>query len=205
MSMENQMKMKYYMIDADLLETIIELMLESVETSGVQGDRDNVMFFTWLYDELVELPQLRNVHKYALDNKRKILKNTKKELTDEEIKILHYLNHMIEATADKTKSTNKKSKQARNIIKEEAEKIVDDIKRKSSMKKQMSLKEIKEFLIDDPELTNEERMDLYYEEHLRIKQEKEEKRLSRGAKPLDQIMKELGILPAEGSDKKKNK
>jgi hypothetical protein len=69
----------------------------------------------------------------------------------------------------------------------------------------MSLDEIKEYLIDDPELTNEERFDLYYEEHKRIEWDKEQKRLARGAKPLDQIMEELGILPYEPKNKKKKK
>ena len=67
----------------------------------------------------------------------------------------------------------------------------------------MSLDEIKEYLIDDPELTNEERMDLYYEEHLREQRAKERRRLERGAKPLDEIMKELNIKPSNWKPKKK--
>ena len=63
----------------------------------------------------------------------------------------------------------------------------------------MSLDEIKEYLIDDPELTNEERMDLYYDEHLRVKRAKERKRQARGAKPLDQIMKEIGMTFSDGT------
>ena len=42
-------------------------------------------------------------------------------------------------------------------------------------------------------------MDLYYEEHLRVQKEKEEKRLVRGAKPLDEIMKDLGLTFSDGS------
>ena len=37
----------------------------------------------------------------------------------------------------------------------------------------MSLDEIKEFLIDDPELSNVERFELYYDEHDRIQREKQ--------------------------------
>ena len=46
-------------------------------------------------------------------------------------------------------------------------------------------------------------MDLYYEEYLRVKKEKEEKRQLRGAKPLDEIMKELNIKPSNWKPKKK--
>jgi len=60
----------------------------------------------------------------------------------------------------------------------------------------MSLDEIKEYLLDDEDLTNEERMDLYYEEHLREQRAKERRRLERGAKPIDQIMKELNLKPS---------
>jgi len=63
----------------------------------------------------------------------------------------------------------------------------------------MSLDEIKDYLMDDEELTNEERFDLYYEEHRREQRKKERKRLRRGAKPLDDIMKELGLKYSDGS------
>ena len=67
----------------------------------------------------------------------------------------------------------------------------------------MSLDEIKEYLLDDEELTNEERMDLYYEEHLRVKKEKERRQLKKCAKPLDKIMEELNIKPSNCKPKKK--
>ena len=63
----------------------------------------------------------------------------------------------------------------------------------------MSLDEIKDYLMDDEELTNEERFDLYYEEHRREQRTKERKRLRRGAKPLDEIMKDLGLTFSDGS------
>ena len=36
----------------------------------------------------------------------------------------------------------------------------------------MSLEEIKEMLLDDPELSDHERFELYYDEHLRVQKEK---------------------------------
>ena len=61
----------------------------------------------------------------------------------------------------------------------------------------MSLEEIKEFLLDDPDLSNEEEFDLYYEEHDRVQKEEERKKL----KSLDQICKELGIDYPENPEK----
>ena len=40
--------MKFFLIDEDLLNTLVDLMLESVETSSQVQDKDNVMYFTWL-------------------------------------------------------------------------------------------------------------------------------------------------------------
>ena len=61
----------------------------------------------------------------------------------------------------------------------------------------MSLEEIKEFLLDDPDLTTEEAFDLYYDEHRRVQRKKERKKM----KSLDQICKELGIDYPENPEK----
>tara|TARA_Y100000361_G_scaffold151385_1_gene168742 strand:- start:183 stop:812 length:630 start_codon:yes stop_codon:yes gene_type:complete len=66
----------------------------------------------------------------------------------------------------------------------------------------MSLDEIKEFLIDDPELSNEERFELYYDERERVKREKEDK----SAMSFDDMLKDIGINPyKEDSDEKSDK
>jgi hypothetical protein len=59
----------------------------------------------------------------------------------------------------------------------------------------MSLEEIKEFLLDDPELTDQERFELYYEEHDRVQQEKERKK-NKGIS-YDKMLKDLGIHPSK--------
>ena len=60
-----------------------------------------------------------------------------------------------------------------------------------------SLKEIEEFLKDDPELTDNERFELYYEERERIKKKEEiEKGFS-----LDDMCKDLGIKRNPGKKK----
>jgi hypothetical protein len=54
----------------------------------------------------------------------------------------------------------------------------------------MSLEEIEEYLLDDPELTNEERFDLYYEERERIKNAK-------SSMSYKQLLKRSGISPPD--------
>ena len=61
----------------------------------------------------------------------------------------------------------------------------------------MSLDEIKEYLLDDPELTDNERFELYYDERERQKKIKEEKKQAKKAQSLEQVMKELDIKPSD--------
>ena len=52
----------------------------------------------------------------------------------------------------------------------------------------MSLEEIKEYLLEDEELTNEEAFDLYYEEHRRVKEEK-------NSMSYEELLKKSGVKP----------
>ena len=54
----------------------------------------------------------------------------------------------------------------------------------------MSLEEIKEYLLEDDDLTDEERFDLYYEEHRRVQDEK-------NSMSYDELLKKSGLLPPE--------
>ena len=188
------------MIDSELLSTLLDLMLESIETSGNMKDKDNVMYFTWIYDELAELPQLKNAKKYMKDTKRKMIGRS--NLTEDELKMLHYLDSMIKAT-ERNKKVNpdklsKKQRDARNIIEEEAKRIKDDIRKFDIQDNHMSLDEIKEYLMDDPELTDEERFELYYQEHQRVQEEK----VAKKNMSFDAMLKKFGI---EKSNSRKNK
>ena len=55
----------------------------------------------------------------------------------------------------------------------------------------MSLEEIEEYLLDDPELSDAERFELYYEERERIKR----KKANKGALSFDDMLKKTGIAP----------
>ena len=63
----------------------------------------------------------------------------------------------------------------------------------SDVAEHCTLDEIEEMLKDDPELSDYERFELYYEEHKRVQKEKDRKKEKRNSKSLKQIMKELNI------------
>ena len=52
----------------------------------------------------------------------------------------------------------------------------------------MSLDEIKEYLLEDEELTDEERFDLYYEEHRRVQEEK-------NSMSYEELLRKSGVKP----------
>ena len=66
----------------------------------------------------------------------------------------------------------------------------------------MSLDEIKEFLLDDPELTDNERFELYYQEHDRIQREKQRKKEEKGSLSYDEMLKKLKIEPYDPKENK---
>tara|TARA_Y100001973_G_C5139808_1_gene302334 strand:+ start:150 stop:764 length:615 start_codon:yes stop_codon:yes gene_type:complete len=66
----------------------------------------------------------------------------------------------------------------------------------------MSLEEIQDYLLDDPELTDEERFELYYEERERVKRAKQKKKDARGALSYDAMLKKLKLLPPDEPKKK---
>jgi len=60
----------------------------------------------------------------------------------------------------------------------------------------MSLEEIKEYLLEDEELSDEERFDLYYEEHRRVEDKKD-------SISYEQLLKGAGVKPSNWKPKKK--
>ena len=59
----------------------------------------------------------------------------------------------------------------------------------------MSLEEIREYLLDNPELTKEEKFNLYYEKYERVQTEK-------NSFTLNQLYKQAGISPPKNKPKK---
>ena len=204
---------KYKLIKEDTMKNIIEFLDEvqfDAATDGGVEEMHKVNFCNWAINELINSPEA-----HIKDLKNSKPKKPKKksrddyvdetfmdwnlpEMDDEEYeKLVDQFDKFLREWEKEYLKKNPKSKIKRKPRKDNFNRPhIEDVNQ------YMSLDEIKEYLLDDDTLTNEERMDLYYEEHLREQRKKERKRLERGAKPLDQIMKELDIKPSDWKPEK---
>ena len=199
------MKKKYKLISEDLQKNLIDFLDEiqfDAATDGSDAESmHKVNFCTWAINELLE-----SYDAYVKSNEKDkksrqdyvdetFLDWNLPEMDDEEYeKLVDHFDSFLKGWEKEYYKKNPKKK-----VKKQSRKDKFNRPHIEDVNQYMSLEEIKEYLLDDPELTNEERMDLYYEEHLRVKRAKERKRLKRGAKSLDQIMKEIGLKFSDGS------
>ena len=204
------MDKKYKIITLDLQKNLVEFLDEIQFEAAKEADTDSMQKVNFCSYAIKEL--LNSYDGYLKDKpKNKSSDSPSKksrdtyvdetfldwnlpEMTDEEYeKLVDQFDGFLRAWEKEYNKKNPKNKAERKPrIRPHVEDVVE----------YMSLDEIKEYLLDDDTLTNEERMDLYYEEHLREKRQKEKKKLEKGAKSLDQIMKELDILPSDHKPKK---
>ena len=89
-----------------------------------------------------------------------------------------------EAYFPKKKST-KQPKSNSKLKPQSKEKFVPPL---NDIAEYMSLEEIKEYLLEDEELTDEERFDLYYEEHRRVQEEK-------NSMSYEELLRKSGLKP----------
>ncbi len=165
--------MKWYGIDEDIYVALVDLITEAYEAAHRMGDEQSETYYSYLLGELEEC---------------KILAKSKRMNSEEEqrmLKLQRYLRMLQEGMKD----PKDRDKLKRRKIAKEA---IDPIPKKKHVPTYMSLKEIEQYLIDDPELNNHERFELYCDEYDRIEQEEYEKNSS----SLDDICKELGIKPS---------
>ena len=206
------MKKKFKLISEDLQKNLIEF-LDEIQFDAASDGKDaesmhKINFCTWAINELLE-----SFDAYVKSNDSKKSRQdyvdetfmdwNLPEMDDEEYeKLVDQFDSFLKGWE---KEYNKKNPQKK--IKRETRKDTLNRPHIEDVNQYMSLDEIKEYLLDDDELTNEERFDLYYSEHQREQRKKERRRLRRGAKPLDDIMKELGLQYSDGSQTlpKKNK
>ena len=201
------MKKKYKLISEDLQKNLIEFLDEiqfDAATDGTDSESmHKINFCTWAINELLD-----SYDAYVKSSGKKSRQDyvdetfmdwNMPEMTDEEYeKLVDQFDSFLKGWEKEYFKKNPKKK-----VKKQSRKDKFNRPHIEDVNQYMSLEEIKEYLLDDPELTNEERMDLYYEEHLRVQRAKERRRLERGAKPLDKIMEEIGVKPSSWKPKKK--
>ena len=194
---------KYRLVPDDIVKNLVELLDEIQFEAAGNKDKDSmhkINFCSWAINELLE-----SFDAYVKGNENKKSREdyvdetfmdwNLPDMTDKEYERL--VDSFDNFLREWEKEYNKKNPKKKSIQKRPYRPHVEDVA------EYMSLDEIKEYLLDDEELSNEERFDLYYSEYKREQRKKERRRLERGAKPLDEIMKELNIKPSNWKPKKK--
>ena len=176
--------MKWYGIDEDIYVALVDLLGEAKSAAKHVGDEDSVTYYSFLLGELEDAKKYNNLGKGRVMND---------EQTARMMKLQRYLRMLQDGLKDPKDRNKKKRRQlARDVIEEPNPKkdIIDKV----------SMEEVEEFLKDDPELTNFQRFELYYDERNRRKAEEEAK----NAKSLDETLEELGIEPYKPNRDKKS-
>jgi len=197
------MKKKYKLISEDLQKNLIDFLDEIQFDAATDGNDKESMhkinFCTWAINELLESfdAYVKSTEKDKKSRQDYVDETfmdwNMPDMTDEEYeKLVDQFDSFLkgwEKEYSKKNPRKKIKKQSRKDLREDKfnRPHIEDVS------DYMSLDEIKDYLLDDSELTDDERFDLYYEEHLREQRKKERKRRRRGAKPLDKIMEELGL------------
>ena len=201
------MKKKFKLISEDLQKNLIEFLDEIQFDAATDGDDKESMhkinFCTWAITELMESydAYVKSTGKKSREDyvDETFLDWNLPEMDDEDYeKLVDQFDSFLKGWE---KEYNKKNPKKQSKKKTRKDLKHDKFNRPhiEDINQYMSLDEIKEYLLDDEELTPQERFDLYYDEHLREQRKKERRRQERGAKPIDQIMKELNIKFSDGS------
>ncbi len=170
---------KYKLINEDTMKNLIEFLDEvqfDAATDGSVEDMHKVNFCNWAINELLNSPEARI--KDVTDSKPK--KPQKKsrddyvdetfmdwnlpDMTDEDYeKLVDTFDAFLRGWEEEYYKNNPKKKpEQERPFKPHLEDVAE----------YMSLEDIKEMLLDDPELSDHERFELYYEEHVRVQKEK---------------------------------
>jgi hypothetical protein len=188
---------RYKIISEDLQKNLIEFLDEMQFEAAGNNDKDSmhiVNFCNWAINEL-----LNSYDGYVKDKPNKKSREdyvdetfmdwNLPEMSDDEYeKLVDSFDGFLKGWE---KEYNKKNPKKKAKKEPTFRPHIDDVS------EYMSLKEIEEYLLDDPDLTTEEAFDLYYDEHKRVERAKERKKL----KSLNQICKELGIQYPKDDEK----
>ena len=185
------MKKRYKLLSEDTVKSLIDFLDEiQFDAAKHKDDKESmqiVNFCTWAIQELL------NSYDALLKDKDKPKPNPKSrddyieetfmdwnlpEMSDKEFeKLVDTFDNFLRAWEKEYLKKNPKKKRKNGDFKPRFKDVVEHC----------SLDEIKDMLLDDPELTKEERFDLYYEEYERVQKEKLPKYT------LDELCKKLKI------------
>tara|TARA_Y100000310_G_scaffold240512_1_gene244338 strand:+ start:2438 stop:3022 length:585 start_codon:yes stop_codon:yes gene_type:complete len=173
--------MKYKILREDIVKTLIKFLDEVQFDAAGSKEKDDlykVNFCSWAIQELLNSFGVSDGK--VKSNKKNPKKKTRSDYIDET-----FLDWNLPEMSDK--EFEKLVDTFDNFLRAWEKEYLKDNPQKKPKKKRpfkpsiidiaqhCSLEEISDMLLDDPELTPEERFDLYYEEHERIQKENEPK------------------------------
>ena len=183
---------KYILITKDLHNSLIEFLDEIQFDIAGNTDKDpmhKVNFISWAVGELVNsfeayFPKKKSRQDYVDET---FLDWNLPEMSEEDYnKLVDQVDGFLKGwEKEYKKSSKKKSTKNTKSKPQSKEKFVPPL---NDIAEYMSLEEIKEYLLEDEELTDEERFDLYYEEHRRVQEEK-------NSMSYEELLKKSGVKP----------
>ena len=195
---------KYKLINEDTMKNLIEFLDEvqfDAATDGSVEDMHKVNFCNWAINELLNSPEAHI--KDVTDSKPKKPKKKSRddyvdetfmdwnlpEMSDEDYeKLVDTFDAFLRGWEEEYYKSNPKGKPKQDRpFKPDIEDVAEHC----------TLDEIKEMLLDDPELSDHERFELYYEEHVRVQKEKK--------KAKDMLRKEYNKFKAKRRKQLKKK
>ena len=187
---------KYILITKDLHNSLIEFLDEIQFDIAGNTDKDSmhkVNFISWAIGELVNsfeayFPKKKSRQDYVDET---FLDWNLPEMSDEDYnKLVDQVDNFLKGWEKEYKNSSKKksTKEPKFNSKQKPQSKEKFVPPLNDIAEYMSLEEIKEYLLEDDELTDEERFDLYYEEHLRVQEEKN--RMS-----YVELLKKSGVKP----------
>ena len=202
--------MKYKIITEELMKNLIDFLDEvqfDAASENTPEDMQKVNFCNWAIQEL--LNSYDGIIKYKGSNKYPKKPNKKSrdqyvdetfmdwnlpEMTDDEYeKLVDQFDAFLRGWEKEYNKKNKKKKPKKRDGDDWKPRIED-------VAQHCSLDEIRDMLLDDPELTDHERFDLYYEEHERVNRSKKKEKTY----TLDQMLKGTKITRYKSPPKKSN-
>jgi len=190
---------KYILITKDLHNSLIEFLDEIQFDIAGNTDKDSmhkVNFISWAIGELVNsfeafIPQKKSREDYVDEtfmdwNLPEMSEEDYNKLVDQVDGFLKGWEKEYKKSSKKKKSTKKPKSNSKPKTKPQSkEKFVPPL---NDIAEFMSLDEIKEYLLEDDELTDDERFDLYYEEHLRVQEEN-------NSMSYEELLRKSGLKP----------
>ena len=188
---------KYILITKDLHKSLIDFLDEVQFDIAANTDKDSmhkVNFISWAVNELVNsfeafIPQKKSRENYVDET---FMDWNLPEMNDEEYnKLVDQVDNFLKGWEKEYNKKSKKKKSTKDTKSnskpkpQSKEKFVPPL---NDIAEFMSLDEIKEYLLEDDELTDDERFDLYYEEHRRVQEEK-------NSMSYDELLKKSGLKP----------